>query len=78
MNMGNKHNNVEVKIEEERDVNRALRKFKRLCDAYGVQKEYRQRKEYKKPSIKKKEKTEAARKREAKLARKTQTRRSKI
>ena len=44
----------------------SLKKFKRLCEAAGILKEYRKRKEYKKPSVMKKEKTEAATKRKAK------------
>jgi small subunit ribosomal protein S21 len=44
----------------------SLKKFKRLCEAAGVLKEYRKRKEYKKPSIRRKEKVEAAAKRKAK------------
>lgn len=44
----------------------SLKKFKRLCEAAGVLKEYRKRKEYKKPSIRRKEKLEAAEKRRAK------------
>jgi len=43
-----------------------LKKFKRLCEAAGVIKEYRKRREYKKPSIRRKEKLEAAQKRKAK------------
>jgi len=49
----------------------SLRKFKRMCEAAGVLKEYRKRKEYKKPSIRRKEKTEAAAKRRIKDLRKT-------
>ena len=44
----------------------SLKKFKRLCEAAGILKEYRKRKEFKKPSIRKKEKVEAATKRKAK------------
>ena len=44
----------------------SLKKFKRMCEAAGVLKEYRKRKEYKKPSVRKKEKTESAAKRKAK------------
>lgn len=59
------HSNVEVEIDV-KGAERAIRKFKRMCEAYGVAKEYRARKEYKKPSIRKKEKLEAAQKRMAK------------
>ena len=44
----------------------ALKKFKRMCEAAGILKEYRKRKEYKKPSVRRKEKQEAAKKRKAK------------
>ena len=62
-----RHSNVEVEIDM-KGAERAIRKFKRMCEAYGVAKEYRARKEYKKPSIRKKEKLEAAQKRVAKNA----------
>lgn len=45
-----------------------IKKFKRMCEAAGVLKEYRKRKEYKKPSVRKKEKIEAAVKRKSKEA----------
>ena len=38
----------------------SLKKFKRLCEAAGVLKEYRKRKEFKKPSVRRKEKVEAS------------------
>ena len=57
---------VYVKIDERFGVEKSLRKFKRLCESYGVVKEYRKRQDYKKPSLKLKEKTEAAVKRRAK------------
>jgi small subunit ribosomal protein S21 len=44
----------------------SLKKFKRMCEAAGVLKEYRKRKEYKKPSVRMKEKKDAAQKRKAK------------
>jgi small subunit ribosomal protein S21 len=58
--------NVYLKVDD-RGMERSLRKFKRLCESFGIVKEYRNRKEYKKPSIRKKEKTEAAQKKRAKL-----------
>lgn len=58
--------NVFIKIDD-KGVERSLRKFKRLCESFGIVKEYRNRKEYKKPSLKKKEKQVAARKKRAKL-----------
>ena len=48
------------------NVESSLKKFKRMCEAAGILKEYRKRKEYKKPSVKRKEKQEAAKKRKAK------------
>jgi small subunit ribosomal protein S21 len=47
-------------------VESGLKKFKRMCEAAGILKEYRKRKEFKKPSIRRKEKREAAKKRRAK------------
>ena len=64
--MAKNHANVEVEIFDSKNAERGIKKFKRMCEAFGVLKEYRFRKEYKKPSIRKKEKTEAARKRLAK------------
>jgi small subunit ribosomal protein S21 len=59
---------IKVEIEDRGGVERSLRKFKRLCDNYGVVKEYRKRQEHKKPSIKLKEKNEAAEKRRRKAS----------
>ena len=67
------HSNVVVEIDP-KGAERAIRKFKRMCEAFGVTKEYRARKEYKKPSIKKKEKQKAAAKRNAKTQRREGTR----
>ena len=71
------HSNVVVEIDP-KGAERAIRKFKRMCEAFGVTKEYRARKEYKKPSIKKKEKLKAAMKRNAKSKRKDSGSRKKI
>jgi len=57
---------IRVEIEDRGGVERSLRKFKRMCESYGVVREYRKRQEYKKPSVKMKEKTEAAEKRRSK------------
>ena len=59
---------IKVTVEEGTHVEKTLRKFKRLCESYGVVKEYRRRKDYKKPSIAAKEKREAADKRRRKLS----------
>ncbi len=57
--------NIYIDVDE-RGVERSLRKFKRMCDSYGIVKLYRSRQEYKKPSIRTKEKLEAAEKRRRK------------
>lgn len=66
--MAKKPDNVRIDITEGTIVERALKKFKRLCDAYGVVKEYRKREAYIKPSVKNKEKIESAEKRRKKTA----------
>ena len=65
-----KISNIKVEIKEGMPAEKALRIFKRLCDAYGIVKEYRARQEYKKPSIRAKEKRENAEKRRKKTDRK--------
>lgn len=57
---------IYIKIDDKYGVERSLKKFKRLCESFGVVREYRKRQEYKKPSIKLKEKTAAAAKRRTK------------
>lgn len=57
---------LEINIGPDDNVERCLKKFKRLCEGYGIAREYRKRKEYKKPSIKNKEKRESAEKRRVK------------
>jgi small subunit ribosomal protein S21 len=54
---------IKLNIDERFPIEKALKKFKRLCDAYGIVKEFRDRSEYKKPSVKLKEKLENAEKR---------------
>lgn len=63
--------NIKVKIADGIPVEKALKKFKRLCDSYGIVKEYRKREAYLKPSIRMKEKLEAAEKRRKKSATKS-------
>jgi small subunit ribosomal protein S21 len=58
--------NVRLEISDGFAVDKALKKFKRLCDAYGIVKEYRAREYYQKPSIKDREKRENAEKRRRK------------
>ena len=66
--MGSKHENIKVKVIDGMPIEKAIRKFKRLCDSYGIVKQYRAREAYKKPSIQEKEKREAADKRRKKTA----------
>lgn len=69
--------NIKLDVDE-RGVERVLRKFKRMCDNYGIVKRYRSKQEYKKPSIQAKEKSEAAEKRRRKTKIKTYRGRTKI
>jgi small subunit ribosomal protein S21 len=57
---------IRIVLNEHVPVEKALRKFKRLCDQLGVVKEYRKREAYSKPSVRAKEKREAAEKRRKK------------
>ncbi len=57
---------IRLNIDERFPIDKALKKFKRLCDAYGIVKEYRDREAHKKPSVMKKEKLENALKRRRK------------
>ena len=63
-----KNPTIIVKVDERSNVEKTIRKFKRLCESYGVVKEYRKRQDYKKPSVKNKEKLEAAQKRRFKTS----------
>ncbi len=54
---------ISISIDDRFPAEKALKKFKRLCDAYGIVKEYRARSEYRKPSVRMKEKLENAEKR---------------
>ncbi len=71
--MTKKSENFKVKIGEGFPVERALRKFKRMCDSYGVVKVYRAKQAYTKPSLAKVEKREAAEKRRRKTAAKSKS-----
>jgi small subunit ribosomal protein S21 len=62
----NSMSTIHITIDERFPAEKAIKKFKRLCDAYGIVKEYRARSEYKKPSVKMKEKLENADKRRRK------------
>lgn len=57
---------IRIDINDGFAVDKALKKFKRLCDSYGIVKEYRAREFYTKPSLKRVEKMEAAEKRRKK------------
>ena len=57
---------ITLHLDERMPLEKAIRKFKRMCDSYGIVKEYRKRVEYKKPSIRAKEKSESAVKRKLK------------
>jgi small subunit ribosomal protein S21 len=72
-----KMQNIYLEVDD-RGVERTLRKFKRMCDSYGIVKKYRAKQEYKKPSIQAKEKSEAAEKRRRKTQIKTYRSRTKI
>lgn len=48
-----------IKIGEGFPADKAIKKFKRLSDSYGVVREYRNREAFKKPSVIAKEKLEA-------------------
>ncbi len=61
-----KKENVRLEITDGFPADKALKKFKRLCDAFGIVKEYRAREAYQKPSIKDREKRENAEKRRRK------------
>ena len=69
--MTKKSENFKVKIFEGLPIEKALRKFKRMCDSYGVVKQYREKESHKKPSIREKEKRENAEKRRRKTASKS-------
>ncbi len=72
--MSKNHSSIKVIVNENTPVEKALRKFKRLCEAYGIIREYKNREQYTKPSVKSKEKREQA----AKRRKKTSPRRQKI
>lgn len=64
---------IQIHIDERFPAEKAIKKFKRLCDAYGIVKEYRARSEFKKPSVRMKEKLENAEKRRHKTIGRTRT-----
>lgn len=62
----NSKENIRIDITDGFAAEKALKKFKRMCDAFGIVKEYRAREYYVKPSVKRVEKLEAAEKRRKK------------
>jgi len=69
---------IKVVVDEMKGAERSIRKFKRMCEAYGVVREYRKRQEHRKPSVRMKEKNEAAEKRRRKASSVRVSRRNKI
>lgn len=57
---------IQVSVDDRVGLERSLKKFKRMCESFGVVKEYRKRQDYKKPSVRLKEKHAAAQKRRMK------------
>lgn len=76
--MTKKSENFKVSIGEGFPVEKALRKFKRMCDSYGIVKKYRSKEAHQKPSVVAKEKREAAEKRRRKTQNKVRRGRQKI
>lgn len=76
--MSNKSENIKVTISDSFPADKAIKKFKRLCDTYGIIKQYRQRESYQKPSVKAKEKRESAEKRRKKTVGKSTRFRNKL
>ena len=76
--MTKKSENFKVKIGEGVPIEKVLRKFKRMCDSYGIVRQYRDKEAYKKPSIREKEKSENAEKRKRKTASKAKSYNKKI
>jgi len=60
------NSSIRVRVDEKFGVDKSLKRFKRMCESFGVIREYRKRQEYKKPSIRTKEKLAAAEKRRKK------------
>jgi small subunit ribosomal protein S21 len=57
---------IKVYVDERFGIDKVIKRFKRICDAYGVVKEFKRKVEYKKPSVLLKEKLESAKKRRLK------------
>lgn len=76
--MSDNSENFKISVSDGFPIEKALRKFKRMADAYGIVKNYRSRQAYEKPSIKAKEKRENAEKRRKKTDSKSNSHRSKF
>jgi len=70
--------NFKISITEGFPVEKALRKFKRMCDSYGIVRNYRDKQAYAKPSERAKLKSENAEKRRRKTDGKSPRFRGKI
>jgi len=66
MPMGKNDLSVKVNVDDQYRLDRSLKKFKRLCESYGIVREYRRRQSYQKPSVRLKEKRISAEKRRKK------------
>lgn len=67
-------NNVKVEGRDGEHPERLIKKFSRMCQKFGITKEYKKRKHHVKDSIKLKEKREKAEKRRLKDARRKNVR----
>ena len=76
--MSKNSENIKVVVSDGFPADKAIKKFKRMCDTYGIIKQYRAREAYQKPSVKAKEKREAAEKRRKKTNSKNSRFRQKI
>jgi small subunit ribosomal protein S21 len=57
-----------IAVREREGLEKALRRFKRICERSGILGEVRKRRHYEKPSVKRRRKSAAARKRILKAA----------
>lgn len=64
---------AQLKVFDNEPIEKAIRRFKRKTELYGIVREFRDRQQYNKPSVKKKLKAIAARKRRNKVRRKDST-----
>lgn len=61
------YDSIKVVLKDQENINSALKRFKRMCESYGIVKEYRRRKNYIKPSLALREKLKSAQKRKRKI-----------